>query len=308
MNLRQLRFLCQVEDCGLNISKAALALHTSQPSVSRQILSLENELGVRVFNRSEKRLTSITRAGVEILRAARRIMRETDSLSRIGKDLGNESQGTLTIATSHTHARYSLPGVIQKFARIYPAVKLTLRQGDPSHIAMMVANGEADLLISASPAESVPGVAFIPCRSIPRVLITPKKHPLLKVSHVTLEELSKHSLITYDGTFTFHAQVLNAFRNEGLKPRIALTATDIDVMKTYVRGGFGIALLTALAYRTADRESLRSIDVSHLFGLSLLNLGLKESSYICSYVYRFIELFAPKLTREKIDGRVFGSQ
>lgn len=305
MNLRQLRFLCQVEACGLNISRAAIALHTSQPSVSRQIRSLEDELGVRVFDRSEKRLTGITRAGVEILRSARRITREADSLSQIGKDLGGEGQGTLTIATSHTHARYSLPEVIRSFARAHPRVRITLRQGDPSHIARMVANGDADLLISAAPVEVVPDVAFIPCRTIPRVLLTPRKHPLLKVSEVTLDELSKYPLITYDGTFTFYAQVIDAFRNAGLAPHIALSATDIDVMKNYVREGFGVALVTALAYVAADRNALRAVDVSHLFGLSTLTVGLRKSSYICSHVYDFIELFAPKLKRAQIDRRVF---
>jgi LysR family cys regulon transcriptional activator len=317
MNLRQLKALCEIVDNDFNLSKAAVALHTSQPSVSRQIDGLERELGIRVFSRSPKRITGLTKPGEEVLRVASKMSREADDLRQIGRDFGSKDTGDLTIAASNTLARYSLPQVIQQFTKSHPHVRLVLRQGDPAHITRLVSTGLADLVItakptvdpvtSAKPIESPSGVVFIPCSETNRVILTPRKHPLLKLARVSLQDLVKYPLITYDTSFEAYAQIMLPFEKKGLVPNIVLSATDVGVMKTYVKCGLGVAVVPSLAYDSSEDAALRYINATHLFGTNTIHVGVRKDNYLRSYVYDFIELFAPKLKRETIERAVLNA-
>lgn len=207
MNLRQVRCLVQVVDSGMSISKASAALNSSQPSISRHVLALEEELGIRIFARSRKRLTGLTRAGAEAVRVARALLREAENLHNIGRDHGEREDRSITIAASHTHARYSLPPVVHAFRKKYPRVRLVLRQGEPAQITEWVATGNADLSISAEPANASPDVVLFPCYDYHRIVLTPRNHPLLKVRRLTLKALAEYPLITYEPTFKVYRQV-----------------------------------------------------------------------------------------------------
>ena len=235
MKLQQLRFLCEIVDRELSISNAAAALHTSQPSVSRQIQALEKELGVAVFARSRKRILGLTKPGIEVLQIARRMVRDAENLSQVSNEFTAKDSGDLVITTSHTHARYVLPSVIKKFAAEYPKVRVILRQGNPTQIAEWASSGDADLSISSEPIRPIPNLVLLPCYDHPKVVLTPLKHPLLGKRALTIEELARYPLITYDSEFATHSQVMRAFESRQLKPNIILSATDVDVQTD---GGF----------------------------------------------------------------------
>ncbi|MCX7136926.1 MAG: CysB family HTH-type transcriptional regulator [Proteobacteria bacterium] len=308
MKLQQLRFLCEIVDRELSISNAAAALHTSQPSVSRQIQALEKELGVAVFARSRKRILGLTKPGIEVLQIARRMVRDAENLSQVGNEFTAKDSGDLVITTSHTHARYVLPSVIKKFAAEYPKVRVILRQGNPTQIAEWASSGDADLSISSEPIRPIPNLVLLPCYDHPKVVLTPLKHPLLGKRALTIEELARSPLITYDSEFATHAQVMRAFESRQLKPNIILSATDVDVMKTYVKHGMGVAIVASLAYDAKEDRALRSIDARHLFESNKIYVGIRRHSYLRGYVFRFIRLFSPKLTREIVERAVFASQ
>jgi LysR family transcriptional regulator, cys regulon transcriptional activator len=301
VNLRQIRCLVQVVDCGLSVSKASAALNTSQPSISRHVLSLEEELGIRIFSRSKKRLTGLTRAGTEAVRVARAMLREAESLQNIGRDHGEREDRSITIAASHTHARYSLPRVVQAFRKKYPRIRLVLRQGEPAQITEWLATGHADISISAEPASASPDVIFFPCYDYDRIILTPKSHPLLKAKRVTLKALAEYPLITYESTFKVYRQIMDVFAHAGIDPDFVLSATDVDVMKTYVKCGMGLAIVASLAYDPEEDKSLRAIDAKHLFPPVSIKLGLRRGAYVPAYTYDFIELFAPQLKRAAIE-------
>jgi LysR family cys regulon transcriptional activator len=305
VKLQQLKFLCEIVDRELSISNAAAALHTSQPSVSRQIQALEKELGVAVFARSRKRILALTKPGVEVLQIARRMVRDAGNLSQVGNEFTDKDSGDLVITTSHTHARYVLPSVIKKFTAEYPKVRVILRQGNPTQIAEWASSGAADLSISSEPIRPIPDLALLPCYDHPKIVLTPLKHPLLRERTLTIAELARYPLITYDSEFATHSQVMRAFESKQIKPNVILSATDVDVMKTYVKHGMGVAIVASLAYDPKEDRALRAIDAKHLFESNKIYVGIRKQSYLRGYVFRFIRLFSPKLTRDRVERAVF---
>lgn len=305
MNLRHLQLYCQVVDSGLNISAAAKALHTSQPSVSRHLQALEESLGVSLFVRARKRILGLTGAGEDVLASARRMLLELDHIAQVGKHRGQENSGNLVVVASHTHARYSLPKVVQAFIRKYPKVRLVLRQGDPHQIAAWLAAGNADIGICAEPLERPPEILFYPCHKHHRIILAPPDHPLTRHKKPTLAQLAKYPLITYEAPFTVHRRIVEAFALKGLTPDFVLTATDVDVMKTYVKSGLGIAIVASLAYDVKEDAGLVAIAASHLFKPDVIKVALRKDTYLRSYAYDFIELFSPTLKRSQIQKTLF---
>jgi len=301
MTLRQLSLLCAIVDNRLSISDAARQKFISQPSVSRQIQLLEEELNVQIFVRSRKRITGLTQAGEEILRLARSAIRSTEDLRQVGLDYSNSDHGRLVVAASHAHARYSLPDVITSFIEKHPHVRVALRQGDPSLIAQWVSSGDADFSISPEPTVPISDVVFLQYSTINRVVLTPKKHPLSLIKPLTLEALSKFPLITYNSEFSAHTLIVKAFQLRGLTPNIILSASNVDVMKTYVRKGLGIAIIATIAHDAEEDRMFDVIDAQHLFEPTNMSIGIKKGSYLRPYAYDFIKLFAPTFSRQKID-------
>ncbi|MCC7486188.1 MAG: LysR family transcriptional regulator [Burkholderiales bacterium] len=305
MHLKQLLFLREVVDRQFSVSEAAAALHTSQPSVSRQVHALEDELGVKIFVRRKKRFRGLTKPGTEILRVARRILRETDSLRNLGRDYLDRDSGTLTISTSHTQARYVLPRVVQSFTRAHPGVSVILRQGTPLQTMEWVQSGEADLSLSSESGRHPEDVVLLPCHDHHKIVLVPRGHPLLAVRPLTLQALADYPLITYDSQFLTNSVVLAAFDSHHLQPKVVLSATDVDVMKTYVKSGLGIAIVVELAYDEKEDPTLRALDARHLFAPSRISIGVARNGYLRSYAFDFIRLYSPALTRANVERAIF---
>jgi len=307
MNLRQLRYLCGIADEGFNISRAAAALHTSQPGVSKQVRMLEQELGVDVLVRKGNRVLGVTEPGQAILAVARRMLREAESLRRIGEDFTTKDKGRLVVATTHIHARFVLRGVIRDFIRRHPGVQLVLRQGSPSQTAQLVASGEADIGVSSEPpGQTVHDLVKLPCSKLERSVITPRRHPLLKERRLTLSAIAQHPIITYDQSLVGGSAVLRAFERAAIEPNIVLTAIDADVIKSYVELGLGIAILPTIAYEPGRDRNLRAIDASRLFEPTLTCIEIRRDSYLRSYMYDFILMLAPSWDRDAIERAMRG--
>ncbi|WP_295623341.1 HTH-type transcriptional regulator CysB [uncultured Nitrosomonas sp.] len=300
MKLQQLRYLCETARQDMNLSKAAKNLHTSQPAISKQIQMLEHELGVDIFLRNGKRIVKITPPGQLIIQTATRMLRDADNLKKIAQEFTNEASGTLTIATTHTQARYALPIVIKRFTARYPKVKLILRQGSPMQISALVTSGEADVAIATEAIEQFHELVMLPCYEWNRCVIVLPKHPLLKTKKLTLEAINQYPIITYDFAFTGRSKINQAFANHGLEPNVVLTAIDSDVIKTYVELGLGVGILANMAFDAKRDKNLRSIDASHLFESSTTRIGISRHSYLRGYIFDFIEMFAPHLNHASI--------
>jgi LysR family cys regulon transcriptional activator len=297
MKLQQLRYLCEVANQDLNLSRAAKKLHTSQPGISKQIQLLEDELGVEIFIRNGKRMVSITPPGQNIVEIAGKILREANNLKWVGQEFTNKDVGSLTVATTHTQARYALPPTIRQFTTRYPKVKLTIRQGNPTQISQLVTSGEADVAIATEAIEFFHELVMLPCYQWNRCIITPPEHPLLSLRKISLEAIVKYPIITYDFAFTGRSKINQAFEARGLVPNVVLTALDADVIKTYVELGLGIGIVAQMAFDPNRDKHLRSIDAGHLFESSTTRIGIRKNSYLRSYILDFIQMFSPQLNR-----------
>ena len=308
MKLQQLRCLAEVVRRGLNVSEAAEALHTSQPGVSKQIRALEDELGVKVFVRHGKRLVAVTDPGRVVVASAERILSEAQNLRRAGEEYANDQLGTLTIAATHTQARYALPKAVARFKSRYPKVQLLIHQGNPTQICEQVLAGEADMAVATEMIDTYPDMVSMPVYQWNRCVVVPPKHPLLKSAPLTLEAIAKYPIVTYDFAFANRSLVQKAFESRGLTPHVVLSAQDSDVIKTYVELGLGVGILAKMAFDPKRDAPLRAIDASHLFDASTTRLGIKRGAYLRRYTYEFIELFAPHLPRDIVERAVRGEE
>ena len=304
MKLHQLRYISEVASRDLNVSEAAESLFTSQPGVSKQIRLLESEIGVPIFTRSGKRLTQITPAGQQILKRARNILREVENIKQIGNEFQREQSGNLTIATTHTQARYFLPNIIKNFVGRFPDVKLTLKQGYPEEITEMVVDGLADMVLATEAVSESDELVALPCYQWNRCALMLPDHPLLKIKKVSLEDIARYPIITYDFAFAGRTLVSETFSNAKLEPNIVFTALDSDVIKTYVELGLGVGLLAAMAYDKQKDKALRMVNLEHLFEPSTTWVGLRKNSFLRSYVYSFIEQLAPNLKPDAVQAAV----
>lgn len=307
MNLQQLKYLCAVVDNGLNVSEAAEALYTSQPGISKQIRQLEDELGLRVFVRQGKRLTSLTPAGEVVVATARRALREISNLKRVADEFRSEDAGILAIATTHTQARYVLPPVLSKFSARFPKVRLVLHQGNPVQVAEQTSSGDVDVGIATEALGDYPELTTLPCYQWNRGVLVPKGHPLAKARPLTLEALAKYPIVTYDFAFTGRSAINAAFTARGLDPNVVLTALDADVIKTYVELGMGVGIVAKMAYDAAKDIGFEMLDASDLFAASTTRLALRKGVFLRGYVYEFIALFAPQYTRTVVDAALAGN-
>ena len=301
MNLHQFRFVREAVRQNFNLTEAAKALYTSQPGVSKAIIELEEELGVDIFTRHGKRIRGLTEPGRAVLRSVEMIMQEVEGLKRIGKEFAAHDSGSLTIATTHTQARYSLPKIVQAFAVKFPKVRLSLLQGNPKQITEMVRNDQADIAIATEALSSGEGLISLPCYQWEHVVVVPPEHPLLSSKSISLEEIANFPLITYDAAFAGRSKLDHAFALRELKPDILLEAIDADVIKTYVELGMGVGIIAGMAFDAERDKGLRAIPAGHLFGTNVSRVAIKQGAYLRSYVYTFIELLAPTLNRKLID-------
>ncbi|MES2038891.1 MAG: CysB family HTH-type transcriptional regulator [Pseudomonadota bacterium] len=300
MNFQQLRSIREASRRGYNLTEVANVLFTSQPGVSRQIRELEEELGVDIFERNGKRLTGLTEPGKDILPIIERLLLEAENLRQAGEDYSDQSKGTLTIATTHTQARYVLPKVVQGFRQAFPDVRIALQQSSPEHIAEWVLSGKADIGIATEGLSQFKDLASFACYEWNHVVVVPEGHPLLEKGELTLEDLANYPLITYDVGFTGRGHIDDAFRLAGLRTDIVLTAMDSDVIQQYVALGLGVGLIASMAIEVQRAHGLRTISASHLFASNVTRLAVRRGAYLRAYTYEFIQQFAPNLDRDEV--------
>ncbi len=304
MKLQQLRYIWEVAHHDLNVSATAQSLFTSQPGISKQIRLLEDELGVEVFARSGKHLTRVTPAGERIITTAGEILRKCESIKQIAQEFSNEKRGTLSIATTHTQARYALPQVISAFIKRYPDVSLHMHQGTPMQIAEMAADGTVDFAIATEGLELFGDLVMMPCYRWNRCVVVPQGHPLTRLEKLTLEALAEQPLVTYVFGFTGRSKLDEAFSHRGLSPKVVFTAADADVIKTYVRLGLGVGIVARMAVDAKLDPDLVVLDASELFESSVTKIGFRRGTFLRGFMCDFIETFAPHLDREMIEKAV----
>ncbi|MFM2274781.1 MAG: hypothetical protein RL211_653 [Pseudomonadota bacterium] len=304
MNLHQFRFVQEAVRRNLNLTEAAKALHTSQPGVSKAIIELEEELGIEIFARHGKRLKRVTEPGVQVLKSIELILREVGNLKRIGDEYSAEDSGTLSIATTHTQARYVLPEPVAKLREAYPKVNISLHQGAPDQVAQMVIDEIAEIGIATESLANYPELVTLPCYEWQHMLVLPVGHPLCQKERVTLEGIAQEPLITYHPSFTGRTKIDHAFATRKLTPRIALEAIDSDVIKTYVRLGLGVGIVAEMAVRDViedgGKSGLAVRPAGHLFGQNVARVAFKRSAYLRNFVYKFAELLSDRLNRNLI--------
>lgn len=301
MKLQQLKYICEVASHRLNVSATAEALFTSQPGISKQIRTLEDELGVRIFQRSGKHLVGVTPAGREILAVAGRILGEVENIRRLADEHSDPRRGDLSIATTHTQARYALPPIIKAFRGRYPKVTLHMHQGTPVQISEMAARGSVDFAIATEALELFENLVMMPCYRWNRSILVPVGHALAGRSRMKLEDLAKFPIVTYVFGFTGRSQLDRAFNAAHLKPEVVFTATDADVIKTYVKLGLGVGIVASMAYDKRVDADLVALPANHLFEPSTTKIGFRRGTVLRGYMYDFMHLFASHLDRDLVD-------
>lgn len=300
MKLQQLRYIWEVAQHELNVSATAESLFTSQPGISKQIKLLEQELGTPIFARNGKHLTEMTPAGRRIVTVAGEILDRAKNIRAIAQEYVDSTVGALTLATTHTQARYALPAVVREFMARYPDIKLHMHQGTPLQIAEMASRGQVDLAIATEAVDLYENLVMLPCYEWNRAVLVPHGHPLIRAVPLTLEAVAEYPLITYVFGFTGRSQLDVAFQAHRLKPQISLTAVDADVIKTYVRLGLGVGIVARMAYDSVSDADLVALDAGHLFGRSVTKIGLRRDMFMRGFLYDFIQLFAPHLTKDLV--------
>jgi len=301
MKLQQLKYVREIARRGLSVSAAANALHASQPGVSNQVQQLEDELGLQIFERHGKRLTNLTPVGRSVIEMADRVLLDVENIRQLAADSKNDQLGTLSIGTTHTQARYALPKAIKKFSQQYPQVHLNMVQGTPTEIAEMAATGRVDIAIATEGLAQFDSLAILPCYDWNRSIIVPPNHPLLTEKKLTLEAISRYPILTYVMGFTGREQQDKSFTELGLHPNVVFTATDADVIKTYVELELGIGIIASMAFDPIKDSPLQALDARHLFKPSTTHLGIKRGSFLRGFSYAFIEYLAPQLTRQIVE-------
>ncbi len=300
MKLQQLRYIVEVLNNNLNVSATAENLFTSQPGISKQVRMLEDELGIQIFGRSGKHLTHVTPAGQEVINIARDILSKVEGIKSVAREYTQPDEGKLRIATTHTQARYALPEVIKGFIDKYPKVSLHMYQGTPVQISDAAAKGDADFAIATESLHLYNDLVMLPCYYWNRSIIVRKDHPLANKRDISIQDIAQYSLVTYVFGFTGRSELDKAFNNAGCEPKIVFTATDADVIKTYVRLGIGIGVVASMAIDANIDSDLVVLDASHLFNASTTKIGFRRGTFLRGYMIDFIERFAPHLNRDLI--------
>jgi LysR family cys regulon transcriptional activator len=305
MNFQQLRSVRETVRQGYNLTQVAEALHTSQPGVSRQIKELEDELGVELFVRAGRRLLGLTPPGQAMLPIVERLLQEAENLKRAGAEFADREHGLLTVAATHTQARYALPTAVRDFRLAHPGVTLHLQQGSPTQIAQQLLEGQADIGIATETLAEVPGLVTLPCYRWTHVVVVPAGHALAEEAAagrtLTLARLAQFPLVTYEPGYAGRRKIDAAFAREGLAPEIALAAMDTDVIKTYVELGIGVGIIASVGYDEQRDSSLVALDARHLFAVNTTRVAVKRNAWLRGYAYAFIHTFAPSLTREVVE-------
>lgn len=295
-----MRCLLAVVDNQLSVSRAAVALFTTQPGVSKMIRALESEIGLEVFARAGNRLTGLTDSGSQVLSLARRIMGDVSAITSLSKQLSTDATGTLRVGTTYIHARYKLVAVVRRFFEAYPGVNLILNQGTPEQILDWVVEGAIDVGVSTLPVTRPPGIVTLEAYQIERCVIVPTGHPLLRFRHLSLDQMAKYPLITFEENYSTGWIVQREFQRRGLTPRVSMRATDTNVIKAYVAAGLGVAVIQKMAVDPREDKDIRVIPSDHIFPASTTMISIRSDHLLKPFGMDFIQMIAPKWTRDAL--------
>lgn len=303
MNFQQLKYVRTAIQHNLNLTEVANQLATSQSGVSKQIKELEAELKVDIFVRRGKRLVGLTKAGESAALVIEKLLHQADNLKRLSAQFAQEDKGRLVIAATHNQANYILPPVLARFSPLFPDVEIELRQGTPRYVVDLVLRGEADLGLATEAVDEYPELQTYPCFTWEHVAIVPPGHPLTRRDNVTLADIGRYPIITYNPEFTGRSQINNAFEAAGIEPDIRLTAMDADVIKTYVRLGMGIGIVAQMAIANGASDGLQVIAGSNrFFQPSTTKIATLKGSLLRNYTYQLMEMLAPHLDAAVLSG------
>lgn len=306
MNLQQFRFVRETIRCNFNLTDAARSLYTSQPGVSKSIIELEDELGIKIFERHGKRIRGLTRPGEAVADVIHRIMREIDNLKKVSDEFARHDEGDIVIACTHAQARYILPRVIPAFRERFPKVRLSLAEGSPPHLANMVLHEQADLAIATETLAQIPGLAALPVYEWEHTIVVRPDHPLAQLTSsqakaVTLKQIAEYPIVTYDHAFSGRTTIDEIFARNNITPDIVLSAIDADVIKTYVDVGLGIGIIAGMAFDPRRDKGLVGLPAGHLFGTHVTRVAVKSGVFLRDYIYTLMEMLSPELTRDAVD-------
>ena len=296
MTLNQLRYLVAIADANLNITLAAQRVHATQPGLSKQLKQLEDELGLQLYLRRGKSLVGITPAGTQVLERARTILDEARNIRALASHLRQSASGSLQVGTTHTQARYVLPPVLARLHAVYPEVGIGLVPGSSEELLSRLRAGQLDLVIISASGDPPADLAALPAYRWDRVVVVPRAHPLAReAAPLTLAALAAHPLVTYEGAAGGSSSLGRAFAAQDLSPRIALTALDGDVLKTYVADGLGVGVLAPMALDRQDRERFAVLDAAHLFPRCTTWILHGAGRVLPRFAQEFVHQLAPHL-------------
>lgn len=306
MNLQQFRFVRETIRCNFNLTEAARSLYTSQPGVSKSIIELEDELGIKIFERHGKRIRGLTKPGEAVAEVVQRIMLEIDNLKKVSDEFARHDEGDLVIACTHAQARYILPRVIPAFRQAFPKVRVSLAEGSPPHLASMVLHEQADLAIATETLAEIAGLATLPVYEWEHTIVVRPDHPLAELtssqaSAITLQQIAEYPIVTYDHAFSGRTAIDEVFATHQIEPDIVLAAIDADVIKTYVDVGLGVGIIAGMAFDPRRDKGLVGLPAGHLFGTHVTRVAMKSGVFLRDYVYTLMEMLAPELTRDVVD-------
>lgn len=306
MNIQQFRFIRETIRCNYNLTEAARSLYTSQPGVSKSIIELEDELGIKIFERHGKRIKGLTKPGVAVAEVVHRIMREIDNLKKVSDEFARHDEGDLVVACTHAQARYILPKVIPQFRKQFPKVRVSLSEGSPPQLAKMVLHEHADIAIATESLAQTPGLSALPVYEWDHAIVVRPDHPLAELTSaqakvISLEQIAEYPIITYDHAFSGRTTIDKVFESQGVEPDIVLSAIDADIIKTYVDVGLGIGIIAGMAFDPRRDKGLVGIPAGHLFGTHTTRVAVKSNVFLRDFVYTFLEMLSPELTRDVVD-------
>lgn len=276
-----------------SLTRAAEKMSVTQSAVSQQIKSLEEELGVKLFNRygPRKDLTSDGKLFFDLITP---LIQEIDTLKITFEDLKGNQKGVLTIAATTFMIMNKLPQVIKKFSKEYPHIRLNVLERRWNEIVLLTQTGEIDF--GLAPIGDIPSnLNYLKLKPIDRVLITCLNHPLSKKKSVTILDIAQHPMITYEKGLVSRDVIDRVFEEVNLEVEIVMEATNSETIKRYVELGIGVSIIPRIALLPSRNRRLEVIPVHRYFGKSQYGVFLRKGKHVTSWAKNFLMLLEPSV-------------
>lgn len=291
--LKPLRAFCQVARLG-SVSRAAGALYVSQPAITLQLQALERELGVKLFERTGRRLTP-TREGDALYALARPLVEGIDRLpAAFREQVRGLDAGELHVAAGSSTILYLLPTIVAAYRQAHPEVRLILHNVTGAGGLDLLRSDEVDLAVGSM--LDVPGdLDYAPVYRFEPMLIAPPDHPLATKPDLRLEDLSPYGLILPPQRLTTYRLVDLVFQQNRVPYTVALEVGGWEVIKQYVAMGLGISIVTAICLTDADRSRLAARSLGKYFPSRSYGVVVRKGKYLSQQARDFVGLIQPQM-------------